>query len=399
LLGGVVFLGTVVFSIMLPTQPVPIEYVELAALQLVIGTLSWPYIAVLGGHARFDRVAAVELGAGLAGTATLLIAIALRGGVVEVMMAQVLAAGIAVIVARGAAAPFIEPNGAPPVRVVTLLRQAAPFGAVAAVQSLYTRIDILLLGQMATTFTLGLYSVAYKPTNMLVFFGSTVAVALFPLMAQAPQSVAPVAFRRAMKGLGVVGPAMALALSGLAGPLLQALYGSEYVEAAPILVVLAWSAVLNWLYSPLGATLQARGQERWWLASLTGGLLLNAAGNLWAIPRWGALGSAVAMLVSEAMLLAIGAVLVGRGFGMLPSPKPVLIGLGATIMGGLALGGLQAMGAMVATMAALITYGGILVLFRMVTAEDVSMTMGWFWERSVVEAGSQNQKHRATEQV
>jgi O-antigen/teichoic acid export membrane protein len=381
LLAGAVCIAIPAFAAMLPGQPIPLSYVTLAALQLALGTLSWPYLAVLGGYARYDRVALVELAAAIIGTTFLLGAAVLYGGVVAVLVAHVLGAGIAVLVARKAAHPFRgKSEGSPAIGIGALLRQAAPFGAVAAVQSLYTRLDILLLGQMATTVALGLYSVAYKPTNMLVYFGSTVAVALFPLLAQPPRPGTMVPFQRAMRGLGVAGPAMALILSGLAGPLLQSLYGSEYVAAAPIFVVLAWSAAVNWLYAPLGIALQARGQERWWLACLMCALLLNAAGNFLAIPRWGALGAAAATLASEVVLLVLGAVLAGKTLGMLPPLRPVLVGLNASIMGGGALWLLYGGGVWLATFAALIIYGSILVVFRVVYVEDAAMLISWVRE-------------------
>ena len=381
LLAGVVCLAIPAFAAMLPGQPIPLSYVGLAALQLALGTLSWPYLAVLGGYARYDRVAVVELAAGVIGTAFLLGAAVLFGGVAAVLVAHVLGAGIAVLVSRKAVQPFRgKSEGSPAIGIGALLRQAAPFGAVAAVQSLYTRLDILLLGQMATTVALGLYSVAYKPTNMLVYFGSTVAVALFPLLAQPPRPGTMIPFQRAMRGLGATGPAMALTFSGLAGPLLQSLYGSEYVLAAPIFVVLAWSAAVNWLYAPLGIALQARGRERGWLTCLMCALLLNAAGNFWAIPRWGAIGAAAATLASEMVLLLLGTVLVGRDFGRLPPLKPVVVGLSAAVAGGVALWLLHEGSAWLATVVALIVYGGILVVFRVVNVEDAALLISWVRE-------------------
>src|SRR5437660_5719657 len=381
LLAGVVCLAIPVFAAMLPGQPIPLRYVVLAALQLALGTLSWPYLAVLAGYARYDRAALVELAAGVIGTSFLLGAAVLYGDVVAVLVAHVLGAGIAVLVARKAAQPFRgKSEGSPAIGIGTLLRQAAPFGAVAAAQSLYTRLDILLLGQMATTAALGLYSVAYKPTNMLVYFGSTVAVALFPLLAQPLRPGTMVPFQRAMRGLGAVGPAMALTLSGLAGPLLQFLYGSEYVAAAPMFVVLAWSAAVNWLYAPLGIALQARGRERGWLASLMCALLLNAAGNFWAIPRGGALGAAAATLASEVALLMLAAVLATRTLGLLPPLRPVVVGLSATVTAGVAMWLLQDGGPWLATLAALLVYGAILVVFRVVNAADCAMLISWVRE-------------------
>jgi PST family polysaccharide transporter len=389
LLAGGIMIVIPAVALLLPVQPVSLLFIELAAAQLAIGTLSWPYLAVLGGRAHYDRLAIAELAAGVFGTISLFAAAALYGGVIAFLVAQVLAAGIAALVARQSAAPFLPTGRTQTMALSTLLRQGAPFGAGAAVQSLYTRLDILLLGQMATTVALGLYSAAYKPINMAVYFGVTAAGTLFPLMVQTPKGSAPDALGRALRGLGVAAPAMALIFSGLAAPLLQTLYGDEFAPAAPILIMLAWSAAANWLYAPLGVALQARGWEHWWLAGLAGGLVINFLANLWSIPRWGAVGAAAATLVSEAALLGFATVLILRELSHLPSFRPVLGGLVASVAGGGSLWWLlRESGPIPATLGALVVYCGLLVLLRVVTFENVATAMGWIrqaaleWPRS-----------------
>jgi O-antigen/teichoic acid export membrane protein len=379
------------FAALLPGQPVPLTLVGLAAAQLAVGTLSWPYLAALAGRARYDRVALAEFTAASAGTVSTLAAAALRGGVATFLWAHVLAAGLAVLAARRIAVPFLSPGGQPIVRLSALLRQAAPFGASAAIQGLYTRLDVVLLGQMAPTAALGLYSVAYKPVNLAVSLGGTVAGTLFPLMAQEPLRGVPVALARAVRGLGVAAPALALALSGLATPVLLLLFGAEYLPAAPILTMLAWSTVFNWLYGPLGISLQARGCERWWLGGLIVATAINGAGNLWAIPRWGGLGAAGATVASEAALLVVGSVLVWRKLAIVPRPRPILAGLAASMAGALVLLVLRGSGAVPATGAALIVYGGLLVLLRMITAKDVTLLTSWF--RQATLGGSRTSRH------
>jgi O-antigen/teichoic acid export membrane protein len=377
LLVGLVFGVITVFAALLPGQPVPLMYVGLAAAQLALGTLSWPYLAVLGGRARYDSLAKAELATGVVGTTTLLVAAVLDGGVRAFLVAHVLAAGIAVLIARQAAAPFLTASGTQIMTLRTLFRQGAPFGAGAAVQSLYTRLDILFLGQMASTVALGLYSAAYKPINMTVYFGGTIAGALFPLMVQTQKGLAPESFIRVLRGLGATGPAMALLFTGLAGPLLQVLYGAEFTPATPILIVLAWSAAVNWLYAPLGVALQARGWEHWWLAGLGVGLVVNLSGNLWGIPRWGAVGAAMATLVSEVALLGFATVLILRELSSLPSFRPVLGGLVATAAGVFVLLILKETGPIPATLGALFVYCGLLALFRIITVGDIAMVLGW----------------------
>src|SRR5581483_5722030 len=361
---------------LLPEQPVPTAYVILAAAQLALGSLSWPYLAVLSGRARFDLVAKNEVFGAGAATVCLLGAVTLRNDVPSVLAAQVLAAGVAVIIARRAAVPLIPIGGERP-SMRSVIRQAMPFGAAAAVQSLYAKLDLVLLGQMAGAAVVGLYSAAYKPVTLAVYFGGTLAGALFPLMAR-PFQHAPAAFSRTVRGLLAAAPAMALLLTGLAGPLLQALYGREFRAAAPMIMVLAWSAAANWICAPFSVALQAGRREHEWLAALVGALGVNVVGNLWAIPRWGGLGAAAVTVTCELALLGAALVLAGRtGKGLLLGARQWMIGFGVTAAGAGTLWVLQPYGEILATSEALAVYAGLLVSSRSVTIEDASSVIGW----------------------
>lgn len=377
LLAGGVLVVIPVFAALLPVQPVPLVYVGLAATQLAVGALSWPYLAVVGGHARYDRLAVAEVLAAACTTAVLLAVALTRADVTGFLAAQAVAAGGAVAAARWVSRPFLREHGTRTFSVPELIRQAAPFGATAAVQGLYTRLDTLLLGQMSSTMALGLYNVAYKPATLAVSLGSTVAGTLFPVMARPPYGTIPPSYARGARTLGLTGPAMALALCGLAEPLLILLYGEPFRAAAPILMVLALSAAAHWLYAPLGMALQARGRARVWLRAMAAALALNAVGNLWAIPRWGALGAAGATLASELVLVLIGLALAWR---LLAVPVPLrsgLIVLAAAGTGWAVLTQTQTYGALPATAAGLLTYGTVLVACRIVRMDDVVTAGGW----------------------
>jgi O-antigen/teichoic acid export membrane protein len=377
LMAAAVFVGVVAFGALLPEGPAPLALVALAAAQLAIGTLSWPYLAVLGGHARYDRLARAELAAGLAGTLALVAVVLAGGGVAALLAAHALAALAAVAIARRIARPFLPVPAAPPQPLGALLRDSAPFGGALLLQSVYTRLDIVLLGLLGSSAAVGLYSAAYKPVNFAVYLGGTVAGALFPLMARTVGAELPAGFHLALRALAATGPALALGLSGLAGPLLRWLYGDAFAPGAAALVVLAWSVAVNWLYAPLGVTLQARGCPRGWLLCLGLAVLVNAGGNTFAIPRWGAVGAAGATLASEVCLLAAAVVLVARTAGSLAWLRPVLApAAGAAVAGGVLALLVPEIGP-AATLAALVLYGGLLVAARAVRAADLSLVAGW----------------------
>lgn len=386
-LQAILAVGTAVvivgFGAILPEQPVPLEFVVLAAGQLALGTVSWPYLAVLGGRAQYGRVALVELLTGTAGLLLLAVVAVAGGGVAEFLWAHVAVAGAAIAVARWMAAPFLFASDAGPCTMGGLLREGLPFSAMAVIQSFYTRLDVVLLGQLSSPLAVGLYSVAYKPVNMMVNVGATASGTLFPFIVQAEGEEGGARLSRVARVFGVAAPAIALALSGLSRPLIEVLYGASYADAAPLLTVLAWSAAAYWLYAPVGIALQARGFERWWLAVLAGGLALNATGNVLTIPRWGASGAAVTMLLSEAALACLGALLAGRLLGVAPSPVALSGIAGSSAAGCAVLWGLQSAGAIAATAAALAVYGGLLLLCRVVTVEDVAKTLGRFREAFV----------------
>ncbi len=377
LVAGIVLVLIPAFAALLPEQPVPLGYTVLAAAQLCVGTLGWPYLAILAGRARYDLVAVAELAAGVAGTVCVLAAAALSGTVLAFLMAHVAATGLAVIIARRSAVPHLPPGPEPALPLGRLFRQAAPLGATCAVQSLYTRLDVVMLGQMAPPSALGLYSAAYKPINLAVYFGNTIAGVLLPLMATEPRGAAPAAFIRAMRGLWAAAPGMAMAVSGLAHPVLRALFGAEFAAAAPILTVLAWSAAANWLYAPLAISLQARDRERWWLLSLALAALVNGVGNLWAIPRWGGLGAAGVTLASETVLLGLGTCLAWRTLGLLPAARPVAAGLAGAAAGTFVLALFAGSAPVAATALALAVYLIVLVASRTIGVEDLAIVLGW----------------------
>jgi O-antigen/teichoic acid export membrane protein len=361
----------------LPERPLPIWGVALAAAQLALGTLGWPYLAILGGRARYDRLALAELAAAGAGCAVVATAALLRGGVEAFLTAHVLAAGFAAWVARSVARPHLPPPGGEAMRLRLLLRQAAPLGAMSAVQSLYTRIDLVLLGQLAAPAALGLYSAAYKPVNVAVFFGNTVAGVLLPVLARMGSPGVPPTFLRAARGLWAAGPAMALAATGLAVPILHGLFGADYVPAAPLLAILAWSAAANWLYGPFAIALQARDRERSWLGCLLLAALLNAGGNAWAIPRWSALGAAGVTLASESLLLLLAMLLAWRSLAIVLPVRLMLGGAAAAAGGGMILLLGRTWDPLPATLAALAAHAAILGLCRAVTRSDLTTLLGW----------------------
>ena len=379
-LGLTVFVLILLVAAVLPYQPASLWQVGLAAAQLVLGSFTWPYLAVLGGHARYDRVAVIELIAGTMGTIGVLIAARFGGTIAAFLWAHVLSAGASIAVARIVVDPYLPDAREGRCTLLSVVRQAFPFGATAVVQSLYTRVDIMLLGQLSNSAMVGLYSAAYKPINMVLNFGASAAGTLFPYLVQESPGHPSGSFERVMRVFLVVAPALALIIGGISETLLRVLFGTQFAAGATMLTILAWSAAANWLYAPCGIALQARGKEHVWMRALAGAFLLNALLNLWAIPRWGGVGAAVSTLICEVGLLMAGAFMMARHLGPVLSRATVLASCSATTLGLAVWLGLKPWGDLGATAGAALVYVAVLWLRRVATTADIAKLVGRFRE-------------------
>ncbi|MBX3234847.1 MAG: oligosaccharide flippase family protein [Nitrospiraceae bacterium] len=380
MLAGLVFLAVVGVAAVLPRQLVPVSYAALAALQLTVGSFSWPYLAVLGGRSRYDRLAVAELITGSGGT-FLIVGTALFGGsVTAFLVVHVVTAAASNVIARAIAGPFLPPHDGPHCSFRELLRQAFPFGGGAIVQSLYSRIDLVLLGQLSAAGTVGLYSAAYKPINMVVNFGSSAAGTLFPYLVQEAKTGPSGTYQRVQRLFLVVAPLLALAFSGLARPLLTTLYGADFAAAGSMLSILAWAAAAKWLCAPVAIALQARGLERWWMIGLLVAFVVNVCVNWWAIPRWGGEGAAMATVVCEAGLLVSGMGLLHHRWRIAPPVHTILAAGVATFCSAVLLLALRPWGDVSATIGAVSCYAALTLLLRIATADDVAKLVGRFRE-------------------
>jgi PST family polysaccharide transporter len=168
---------------------------------------------------------------------------------------------------------------------------------------LYMRSDILILGRLAGFGVAGIYSAAAQVTEACALFPMAFMPALFPMLVRWRRR-GIVFYREKFEKLFlfsvIAGLAVALCLTNGAPLLVRLIYGAAYASAAPILIVHASSAIfiyLSILQSGYDIT-----ENLTWIAAIrtAAGATLNIALNFAFIPRWGAIGSAAATLISQA---------------------------------------------------------------------------------------------------
>lgn len=190
-----------------------------------------------------------------------------------------------------------------------LVREALPLGGAIVISIAYTRTAVFMLDALTSAASVGVYGVAQKLTEPLAIVPAAVMAAVFPVLARDIQQRGYAATRsirvRTLAVLLLVGGALAAA-GALGGPwLIERLYGAPYREAAPVLQVLALALPLSFLNYGLTHVLIALNRQRLNLLFNVIVFGVNLAACTQWIPTRGALGAAVATMLSEGVLLTL----------------------------------------------------------------------------------------------
>jgi O-antigen/teichoic acid export membrane protein len=181
------------------------------------------------------------------------------------------------------------------------LREARSLGVAGVVSMFYFRVDSWILAMLKGNDVVGRYAVAYRCFDAL----------LLPALAIASLGIPHTAglhgrqLRDKLLWLCGLSVAVTLPLSVVvligAEPLIHLAFGARYAVAADPLRVLAVGAIFTAAGVSLMPPLALRSARVAW--ALVGSLVLNIVVNLLAIPRYGAMGAALATVGCELVLL------------------------------------------------------------------------------------------------
>jgi O-antigen/teichoic acid export membrane protein len=193
-----------------------------------------------------------------------------------------------------------------PREATDLFKLSAPFFGIAAFAVIYGRGAVIMLSAIATPHAVGLYAaadrlmvaVALVPTML----GSAVYPALTRVAARSRTEVQALCGRSVLLMLITTLP-LAVVFTAFAHRLISVLYGPLYLEAAPALQILTWTLPIVGVQSLLGSQLVAVNQQHILARARLGGLTLFVVLSPLLIWKFGFQGAAVAVLVSDSVLL------------------------------------------------------------------------------------------------
>ena len=166
---------------------------------------------------------------------------------------------------------------------------------------IYLKMDQVMLGTLSTQEEVGIYAVAAKLSEVWYFFPAAIVTSFFPQLLAArkhePKQYA-IKLQQLNDILFASAFIIALLVQWLAPWVVVLLFGSDYAASAAVLVIHIWAGVFIFMRTLLSKWLLAEGLLKFSLITQLTGALFNVLFNLWLIPIYGAVGAAIATVIS-----------------------------------------------------------------------------------------------------
>ena len=194
----------------------------------------------------------------------------------------------------------------------TLHVTALPLGFFLIVLNLYQYVDGVMLGYLRTDAETGLYAAAFKVYEGFTYGPLAISSVVTPRLSAL--FVGDRAAHRRLASIGLAGSSafgvvVAAVAFVLATPLLVFLFGPGYADATAPFRILTMGLPIVFAIWILHAIAISVDRERLLLRTGLIGLAVNVGLNLYAIPRFGPSGAALATVAGEAV--SIGVLMIG----------------------------------------------------------------------------------------
>jgi O-antigen/teichoic acid export membrane protein len=189
-----------------------------------------------------------------------------------------------------------------------LLKLSVPLAIGGALSTMYYNLDTIMLSKMQTFRAVGEYNIAYKFAAIAAFVSASMSPALFPIFVRYWPGKADrfkAVLKKTMCLYLTLGALVALEFGIFADRAITLLYGSHYAVGANAARLVVGSECVGFFVDLAVVTLVSMNRNITYPFVALGGLLLNLALNLWAIPRWSYFGAAWVTLITEVIVLVV----------------------------------------------------------------------------------------------
>jgi O-antigen/teichoic acid export membrane protein len=255
------------------------------------------------------------------------------------------------------------------------LKESLPMGATALITFAYFKTDTILLSLFQTSAAVGIYNVAYKIIENLVFFPAMLAGLVLPLLARyfmADRKKFLEIANKTFKVFVIIVLPLVLGTVFLAKDIVFIISGPEFAASIPVLRILAFSLACIFFGHFFNMILIVAHLQKKLMQALLFVAVFNISFNLFVVSRYSYFGAATAAVLTEGLVVVLTSFLVYRNVGFLPR----FTGMGSVMLSAfgmaLALYFLSSAPFLLAGSLSLVVYLSLLWITRAISSDEVA---------------------------
>ncbi|HES59337.1 MAG TPA: flippase [Caldithrix sp.] len=166
------------------------------------------------------------------------------------------------------------------------------------------RVDQVMLGQLIGNEAVGIYSAAIRISEVWYFIPAVIVASVFPAIIESKKQGEDIYYQRLQKLydlMVVMAVTIAVVITFVSDWLILLLFGQAYEQAGTVLAIHIWGAIFVFFGAAWGKWMVIEGYQSTMFKMHLLSLAANISLNFILIPKYGAMGAAVATAISYSL--------------------------------------------------------------------------------------------------
>ncbi len=305
------------FPAILPGSPNIEKLILIASPFILIFALKTSFQIVFNAKLKMQYFAISELAANAIGLILVLYLIQIKAGIAGFIWTISLGQFVSTLVALFFAIKFIKFDFRIQADLVRkIAKEAVPVGALLVLFTIYSRVDVVILGKIKGAEAVGYYGAAYRVYEVLVLGAAYFANSILPILSNLAHKD-QAGFRRIyIKSfiiLGVLGTFVSLVNFLLAPIAIFIIGGPEYSASILALQILSLAVFVSYFNHLNGYAIIALSKQWYSFATAIVAFGANLILNIVLIPKYSFYGAAFNTFITESIIVVLSLIILRQG--------------------------------------------------------------------------------------